>query len=279
MATLGRTRLKNRSPLVAIITAGVLLALAVVAGREPARGALLGVVAPIVKTGYAVREGFAAFFAAFSSTPAYAEENQNLRRGLAEALVSRATQETLATQAALALHRPAYLPPERLTLIPAPVLANAPAQGRQIIWLGKGRVHGVEKGMIVLGEAGILGLVEEVQDGTSLALLLTDRRGTLGGETGDTFATGLVRGTGDPSLVEFQFDRTDATCAVGAVIVTSALAGSVAPGGLLIGIVESLQPNKKGEPSARVRLAAPAQNLRSVFVLTTRPITLAGVRP
>lgn len=126
--------------------------------------------------------------------------------------------------------------------------------------------------MIVLGAYGIVGEVTKVYQRTSLVELVTDEAAVWGAEVDARGDLGLAKGTGDPSFIEFHFNLSSTETEPGETLVSSGMAGSIAPGGVPFGKVQELRRSKEGEVVAIVRLPEPPEELRTMFVLPQRRI-------
>lgn len=137
---------------------------------------------------------------------------------------------------------------------------------------------GLGEGMVVLGPHGVVGILEGVYESTAKVLLLTDSRSTWGAQVEGRGELGLLRGTGDPRVVELHFDRTATESVEEEIIVTSGMAGSIAPGGIPFGRVLSVKANRKGEPMALVELPQEPARLRTLFILPLERISVEAIR-
>ncbi len=127
-------------------------------------------------------------------------------------------------------------------LLVAEVIGRSPSNWESTIILNKGMAHGVEKGMAVVTNDGVVGTVINVSRYSCTVLLIIDAQSATGG---------LVQATGDLVLVEGgQADREtlmarplsrDTVVEVGDIIVTSGLS-TVYPKNLPVGEVVAVEP-------------------------------------
>lgn len=273
MATLRRKSSRFRR-LSSFALALLLLALVlqVIEARRPgdgdaAKGLFLSAAAPLLQLGSALREGTGNVWTSLRGTAELREENDRLRKELLEAGLDR--QRTISEEALASLSHEVStnIPRGTWDIIPVPVLRGPLSGGRQVLWLGKGTSDGLSAGMVALGPRGIVGVIEEARESISLVKLLTDSRATWGAEIEERRELGLLRGTGDPQRVEFHFNRTAISAQAGDTVTSSGMGGSLAPGGVLFGVVEEIVHNRTGEPVAIVRLPGEPARLRTVFIL------------
>ncbi|MGB4685984.1 MAG: rod shape-determining protein MreC [Limnochordia bacterium] len=129
-------------------------------------------------------------------------------------------------------------------LLVAEVIGRSPSNWESTIILNKGFAHGVEQGMAVVTNEGVVGTVVSVSRLSSTVLLIIDAQSATGG---------LVQSTGDLVLVEGgQADREtlsarplsrDTVVEVGDVIVTSGLS-TIYPKNIPIGEVVAVEPRQ-----------------------------------
>ena len=139
------------------------------------------------------------------------------------------------------------------------IYGNFPKVGARIIardmgnWfnrftIDKGTNHGLERNMVVLGTAGLIGLIEEAGSTYSKVISLIDSSSSISAKSLRTDDIGFVRG--DFELMEQGFCRMDridiaAQIMVGDEIITSNL-GDIFPPGITIGTVREIHPNPDG---------------------------------
>lgn len=108
------------------------------------------------------------------------------------------------------------------------------------ISINKGEADGVAVGnAVVIGEGHLLGVVTEVQDGSSSVRLTQSRASKIPAAIlGQTRTIGLVEGQ-QGSVLHMQYIPEDAVIQAGDLVVTSALEGNL-PYGIVIGIVTNV---------------------------------------
>ena len=137
--------------------------------------------------------------------------------------------------------------------------ANYPKIGAQIIardmgnWynrftIDKGTNSGLEKNMLVLGTAGLIGIIEETGTTYSKVISLIDSSSSISAKSIRTDDIGFVRG--DLELMEQGFCRMEridiaAQIMVGDEIITSNLS-DIYPPGITIGVIREIHPNPDG---------------------------------
>lgn len=278
MATLGRRKTrfdKLIKATIALLLLGLLVQ--VITGddpesRNPLASAVVFAANPFMRLGAAVHEGMGALWLSVFSAQRLQEENVRLREQLATGGLNESATRSREALDWLTQEVSTNIPPGTFELISAPVLALPPTSGRQIAWIGAGSDDGLEPGMIVLGVHGIVGEVDAVYTSSALVELVTDERAVWGAEVEKAGGMGLLQGTGDPLLVEMHFDVTAIEAKAGDRVVSSGMAGSIAPGGVPFGKIQEIKTNKRGEPIAVVRLPEKPGKLRTVFVLPQRRI-------
>ena len=111
------------------------------------------------------------------------------------------------------------------------------------ILIDLGRVHGIEVGMPVVTDRGLVGRISDVTDTASKILLLTDPSSSASALLGTSRLNGVVTGSPGDELV-MDFIPQGPTFEVGETVLTSGLGGRF-PKGIVIGTVTSIdsQPN------------------------------------
>ena len=124
-------------------------------------------------------------------------------------------------------------------MLPAEVIGRDPSNLVRSARIDRGRLAGVARGMPVLRPEGLVGVVSEVQDGTSTIILLTDPSSSVSGILRDSRATCMVVGElgRDPAI---RYIPQDAVVTAGDAVLTSGLGGAF-PKRLLIGYVSNVE--------------------------------------
>lgn len=129
-------------------------------------------------------------------------------------------------------------------LLVAEVIGRLPTNWLSTITINRGRSHGVEPGMAVVGSAGIVGMVQHVTQRTATVILSTDPQSAVGG---------LVQETGDLLLVEGDPDHSgmllarplnkDTELDAGDTVVTSGFSHHY-PKGMPVGEIVEIVPGR-----------------------------------
>ncbi|MHB1319338.1 MAG: rod shape-determining protein MreC [Anaerolineae bacterium] len=151
-------------------------------------------------------------------------------------------------------------------LIAAEVIGRDPSSYLQYLIIDRGLDDGVRQGMPVLTDAGLVGRVARVSQGSSQVMLLTDSQSSVGAYIQRSRATGVVQGQLGPDLV-MRYILQEETVVVGDVVLTSGLGGAF-PKRLVIGqVVETRQTDVDMHQEAIVAPAVLLSELESVLVL------------
>jgi rod shape-determining protein MreC len=145
----------------------------------PLRGVASDAVAPAGQATAAARNGqqsllsgIAGYFRAGSQNAALREEMELARIRLAETDAIRA--ENLRLKALLGLNDKDIKP-----VVVARLVGSTATSGRRFAYLGAGRLSGVDAGMPVVSDRGVIGRVLETGRNSARVLLLTDRESVL----------------------------------------------------------------------------------------------------
>ncbi|NOX61023.1 MAG: rod shape-determining protein MreC [Chloroflexi bacterium] len=130
-----------------------------------------------------------------------------------------------------------------------------------------GREHGIEQGMPVVTDRGLVGRVSEVYPQSSEILLLTDSTSAINVMTQASRAPGVLRGrTGKLPLMDYI--PPDVEVSPGEIVITSGL-GRDFPKGLVVGqVVQVLQNDNRPFQQAVVRPTVNFNRLELVLIVT-----------
>jgi rod shape-determining protein MreC len=107
------------------------------------------------------------------------------------------------------------------------------------ILIDLGREHGIQVGMPVITDQGLVGRISEVDETSSKILLLTDQSSSASALLGESRLNGVVRGSTSGTLI-MDFIPQGPTFKVGEVALTSGL-GARFPKGIVIGKVQEIE--------------------------------------
>jgi len=152
---------------------------------------------------------------------------------------------------------------------------QTPKQSKEIcegpitIGIDLGAQQGIERGMPVVTEAGLVGRIDKVYPDSSTVLLLSDASSAVDAmlQRSTSRAVGVVQGIagGQPVM---DYITQDADVSVGDLIITSGL-GSAFPKGLVVGQVESVRrKDYEMYQQAVVRPTVKFDQLEIVLVIT-----------
>ena len=159
----------------------------------------------------------------------------------------------------------------------ATVIGRDPDGISQVLSLNVGSADGVRKGMVALGQRGLLGRVTSVQAHSSQLQLITDAQSPVNVLLGTSHLSGTVKVTGDRMTVEIVSAPVDLQIPVGDTLVTSGLGGNF-PKGLPVAEVVNYKYQAYGV--TQVAEVAPLDNpARTEFVTIDLDFVPAQVAP
>jgi rod shape-determining protein MreC len=135
------------------------------------------------------------------------------------------------------------------------------------IMLDLGRRHGIQVGMPVVNDQGLVGRISEVNESTSKVLLITDPSSTVNTILQSSRLTGIITGRpgSDPVM---GFVRQGSEIAVGEIVLTSGMGGNF-PKGIPVGqVTEVRQRDFEVVQEAVVRPTVDFDRLEVVMVIT-----------
>lgn len=140
----------------------------------------------------------------------------------------------------------------------------------QTLVLTKGSEHGIQLGVPVIGDGGVVGQIQRVNPLTSEVALITDEKVSIPAMDTRNGLRVIVFGSGQPSLLEIRYLSNDADIQVGDKIITSGI-GGVYPPGLSVGTVRQIEKHTAdGFMRAWVEPSAHPERYRHFLVLLTK---------
>ncbi|MFT5195516.1 MAG: rod shape-determining protein MreC [Cellvibrionaceae bacterium] len=148
------------------------------------------------------------------------------------------------------------------------------------ILINRGTNDGVQVGMPVDSNQGLVGQVFRTTPESAMVILVTDNASGIPGRLGTSRATGLVHGTGSGNTMEMDWIPLEASVEIGDVVLTSGLIGQFAQGilvgrfpkGLALGRVTNVERSDADIlQRAIVQSDVNFNDLELVFVITDFP--------
>ncbi len=192
---------------------------------------------PVLGVVQAFTSPVSGFFDALGRTAAMAEENVALKTQLEKALseataLREAGEENRQLRALLNFERDN---PGR-EFLAGRIIANDPNGLIRSVVIDRGSEQGVQKGMVVVVDRGMVGRVVVVYPRAARVLLTTDASSVVNGVVQRSRVQGVATGRADGSLA-LQYVDKDADVKEGDVVVSSGLGGGY-PRGITLGTVK-----------------------------------------
>ena len=148
----------------------------------------------------------------------------------------------------------------------ATVIGRDPTQWSRVVFIDKGRGHGLRENLAVVTHQGVIGHVIQSSAIISKVLLLTDGRSAVDSLFQGSRVAGVVVGSGDEDC-DMKYVPITANVAEGDLILSSGL-GGIFPKGLVLGKVAQVN-KRKNELFQEIRVvpAANLSQLEEVLVL------------
>ncbi len=195
------------------------------------------------------------------------DENETLRRQLAEAQVLVQEQRALADRTR-GLERLLELR-DRLSLstAAAEIIASGGTPDFRTVTIDKGLLQGLQTDMAVVAPAGVVGRLVVPGPRASKVQLLIDRNAAAGALIERSRAQGVVVGAGDDTLrMDYVSEVSDVV--VGDAVVTSGIDG-IFPKGFVIGRVSAVEKSGGAYRAIAVQPAVDFSSLEEVLVVTS----------
>jgi rod shape-determining protein MreC len=150
--------------------------------------------------------------------------------------------------------------------LPAELIGQDASSWFRTITINKGNIDGVQKGMVVVSAAGLVGHIINTSRDVSKVLLITDYNSSVDAICQESRARGIVQGKGgDLCDLNYVSRREDVT--LGNRVITSGLGGRF-PKGLLIGTVTKVEKKSYGVfQQVELTPAVDFRKLEEVFVV------------
>jgi rod shape-determining protein MreC len=150
--------------------------------------------------------------------------------------------------------------------LPAELIGEDASSWFQTITINKGGIDGVEKGMVVVAAAGLVGHVINTSRDVSKVLLITDYNSSVDAICQDGRGRGIVQGKGR-DLCDLKYVSRRDEVSLGSRVITSGLGGRF-PKGLLIGTVARVVKKPHGVfQEVEVTPAVEFRKLEEIFVV------------
>ena len=209
---------------------------------QPLRGGATTVVSPVGEVTAAVRTERQSLWATVTGFWRAGSQNARLREEIEESRVRLAEAEAIAAEnkrlkALLGLYSGESKPIATTRLV-----ASSPSSVRRFAYIGVGTNDGVEIGMPVHSERGVIGRVLETSLGSSRVLLLTDTESVLPVRRAADQTVAFAEGRGDGLLRIRLINLGLNPLEVGDVFVTSGAGGYYRPG-VAVAVLSELTPD------------------------------------
>lgn len=241
----------------------------------PLRGAAGDIVAPAGEVTAAGRSGsqglmgtISGYFRAGSQNAELRHDVELMRIRLAEAEAIKAENRRL--KGLLGLHETQSKP-----VAVARMVGSTATGARRIAYVGAGRIHGIEPGMPVVSERGVIGRVLETGRHSARVMLLTDSESVLPVRRAKDDVVAFAEGRGDGLLRVRLINLGINPLKVGDLLVTSGAGGFYRPG-VAVAIVDRMTADGAiarlvAEPSATNYVAIEQIHQRAAVETLNQP--------
>ena len=195
------------------------------------------------------------------------EENEALKRQLADAQVALQGQRALADRSRGLERLLGLRDQSSLMTIAADVIGASATPDFRTITVDKGTGDGLKPNMAVIAPAGVVGRVVVPSSRAGKVQLLIDRNAAAGAVVERSRAQGLAIGGGE-DLLEMTYVSETADIVAGDEVMTSGIDG-IYPKGFAIGRVEKVEKNGPAYKRIVVRPAVDFRALEEVLIVLT----------
>lgn len=227
----------------ALLGAGLLaLSLWQPAAFAPLRGVAGEAVVPVGSGTAAIRSGGQGFFATIKGYLNAGSQNASLRRENELARIRLAEAEAVVAENRRLKSLLGLRDGENKAVTVARLVGSTATSGRRLAHLGAGSANGVEPGMPVLSERGVIGRVLETGRNSSRVLLLTDSESVLPVRRAKDNVIAFAEGRGDGLLRIRLVNLGVNPLKVGDLMVTSGAGGYYRPG-IAVAVIAKITPD------------------------------------
>ncbi|WP_086735406.1 rod shape-determining protein MreC [Erythrobacter colymbi] len=212
------------------------------AAFAPVRGAASDVVAPVGTGSAIVREQKQGIFAAIAGYFRAGTQNAELRREMEIARIRLAEAEAVKAENARLKGLLGLRDGESKPLAVARLVGSTATSGRRLAYIGAGSTSGVQPGMPVLSERGVIGRVLETGRNSARVLLLTDSESVLPVRRAKDNVIAFAEGRGDGLLRIRLVNLGVNPLKVGDMMVTSGAGGYYRPG-VAVAVIAKITPD------------------------------------
>ncbi len=207
----------------------------------PVEGIIAVILSPIQQVAYNASSGGGNLYSAWLKKRDLLAENGNLQAQLVSLSIDTAKLKALEEENSLLKKEMNFVEENKLKFVAAKIISGVSDPLSQSVIINRGRKDGIETGLAVIADEGILvGKVSEVQDNFSKVILLTDNKSRVAATIQNLDHTvGLVEGQYGLSFSMTNIPQNQ-EISNGNLVVTSGLEGKI-PKNLLIAKVDSVQ--------------------------------------
>jgi rod shape-determining protein MreC len=229
----------------------------------------LGVVAPFLKTGSAMKERISAYGGALTTLDQLEVQNKQLLVEIKELKATNQTLRDLETENNRLRHALEYRQRSVFKLIPARIIARDASTWWNTVKIDRGFDDGLEPDMCVLTEDGLVGKTTTVAKNASTVLLIADENCRVAAMIEGAREQGIVRGertsTNSQPEITLNFLPKTARLRPGQKVLSSGV-GGVFPPGVALGAVKQFE-SRPLDCRATLIPAVDLTTLQDVFVV------------
>jgi len=191
------------------------------------------------------------------------EENGKLQEQLRELEILKSENNTLKEYVNLKEKYSDY------TTVPAYVIQRSISNYEKIIVINVGSNDGIEVGMPVISESGLVGHIISVTNSTSKIQTIIDTSSNVSASISNVQDSVILKGSlSNSDILKATYIPADSTILQGDSVVTSGL-GGIYPKGILIGTVKSIINTKnEADRYAEIEVSTDFMKLETVLIIT-----------
>jgi rod shape-determining protein MreC len=192
------------------------------------------------------RDGFYAYFDLSSENQQLLYQNKRLKESYLSLRQELETRKNISPlKSAYRVIPDSLFPVHSFQFIPCQIVNNTVDRSYNFITINKGYRNGIKKGMGLISEDGVLGMVISVSEHYALAMSVLNKNFKLSAKINhENFFGSLVWKGGSPSYASLEYIPLHVNIRKGDTIITTGFS-SIFPEGFMVGIIDDYEENSE----------------------------------
>ncbi|MBI5765842.1 rod shape-determining protein MreC [Candidatus Falkowbacteria bacterium] len=231
---------KLKSIIICLIIIALIIIFHYLNWLQPAENLVVNFISPVQRQAYNLSQNIKSFYNSWLTKKDLLSQNNQLKEQLKQEQLDQAKLNSLETENVLLKTELKFVQENKLKFVSAQIITGVSDQVSRSVIINRGKKDGLDRGMAVVADKGVLiGKIYEVYDDSSKVLLLTDNKSKVAATTQNADRTaGLVEGQFGLSFSLTNIPQNQ-NIKPNDLVVTSGLEGLI-PKNLLIAQVDNV---------------------------------------